>query len=263
MGASPQDEPTNNSPLSRLLDTARTPASVVAPLLLGALFGLLMGWTSFAAVLATVTGETVRTTASVPEEPEAFLPLLPDDLKVRFVDQQHGKVTTLVPVRGLPDRRPSQVQVEYSVSRPEWARCVDYDGRWVGAGAAALVMSGGLAMSAWRGWWLWRRAHEERAAARGDLIRSARYVLTQDEGSDWVLVVFTRDGDVAPDGLLVLADAQRGRIPTTGTVELRGALEEGRAVIATLHGNRLDLASPWLVPDEEDLLALINGYEEV
>jgi hypothetical protein len=236
--------------------------SILLPAAFGVFVALLVGWSSFAAVLAT-TGSSATVDATVDGEPLSLIPLItPDDLMVRFVDVDGHRVTTLVPVTGLPDKLPRTMRVEYSTAAPFRARSVDYDGRLLGTGVALLGVAVGVGITSWRVALLWRVRRREQAALLGDVVHAARYVLTQDYESNCVLVLFPGGGDVPPNGAVVLLDDLRGQIPPSGPLELRGRLEPGQAVIPVLQGEPLRTASPWLAIDQDELLDLVNAGEE-
>ena len=243
----------------RLLLTAV--AASVWPLLIGTFFALIAGWTSLAGVWAT-TGPTATVTAEVTDAPYETVPFAPADLEVTFPVRDGGTETTLVAVRGLPEPTPKTLPIEYSLSDPNRARALQYDGRAVGAGLAGLAFTVGAGFSGWRLWHLIavRRAERRARTAPG---RLRRYVLIPDLDATCVLLIYPDGLQDRPEFALELLDDPRGRIAAAGTVELRGALQPGEVVAALINGRELLTASPLLEVDQDEVLGLVNATDPV
>ena len=243
----------------RLLLAAVTAS--VWPLLIALFFALIAGWTSLAGVWAT-TGPTATVTAEVTDTPYETLPLAPADLEVTFPLRDGGTETTLVAVRGLPELTPETLPIEYSLSEPNRARALQYDGRAVGAGLAGLAFTMGTAITGWRLWHLAavRRGQRQARTAPG---RLRRYVLMPDLDGTCVLLIYPYRLEEGPDFALELLDDPRGRIAAAGTVELRGTLQAGEIVVALINGRELLTASPLLEVDQDEVLGLVNASDPI
>lgn len=231
----------------------------VLPLLGGAAFGLLIGWTAFAG-MSTLLGPTSAATAQVTDEYlEGPVPFASGDVEVTF-PLAGGSATTLVAVRGWPDPAPTSLRVVYATADPDRARSLDHDGAPVGAAVGALPLVIGLG---WTGWRLTRTALQRRQAKRAlnGPSRRLRYVLVPDLDSEMVLLLW-EGAATRPTRALTLVDDPRGRLSCAGTVELRGGKEPGDVVAAFVDGRPLLLASALLELDEQDALDVVNAVDD-
>ncbi len=123
-------------------------------------------------------------------------------------------------------------------------------------GAALLLVGLGLTGRQVVGLWGVRRS--ERAALRSTTRRHLPYVIVPDVDGSCVLLLFeTPTGP--PRHVLVLAGEPVGRIPASGTIEVRGRYEAGEVVAAVLSGVEVPTLSPLLELDADTALATVNG----
>ena len=220
--------------------------------------GLLGGWTAVNGWLGT-QGD-VRVVRAEAGETEGILPLFPADLPVTFPGSGSGSSEDeQVWVAVVGDVPTGNVTVAHDAADPSRARLV---GPEDGTGRGLLLT--GLLVLAGLGWGA--RAVVglvgDRRAVLGALHdeRSARldYVLTSDPEGDAALLLWT-DPAASPAYAVPLAEAVLGAVPLHGTVEVRGELADGGAVIPLLPGQVLWPASPAVELDRDDAVLLVTG----
>lgn len=228
-------------------------------------------WTSFAGVLAR-TGPTEQVVARTGELVPGLPVLAPDDLEVRFTTLDGRRVTTLVAVRGLPDPVPPTLEVAYSRARPERAVAVVHAGDVRGAAVGAVVL---LGAAGGYGWWvaplLLSGRRQRRARDRGSRT-PVRYAAFLADSGDVVLVL-SADGlpggtSGRPGVAVVLSPGAEALLPgASGAAVLHGEATPGGTVALTTLARGTEvlvpLGSPLLEQDEEELLLLVNGGDDL
>lgn len=247
---------------SRLREGLGALASLGLPLAFALGFGLLIGWTSFAGLWASM-GPTATVTATVDEAPEEFIPFAPQDLPVTFPLRGGGtSSTTLVSVVGWPEQQPKTIRVEYDLDDPDRVRALDYDGVPRGAAMSGLLALAGLGYSGYRGWQFVMVRKGEARARQSSSRRHVRYVLVPDPMEELQMLLFDGSASQRPGHAIALMDDVRGQIAAAGTVEVRGSYTAGEIVVPLVNGVELDTASRLVEIDAESVLELVNGFGE-
>jgi hypothetical protein len=228
------------------------------PLLGGLLFGLLVGWTSFAGLWASA-GPTETVVATVHDDPVDTLPFGPGDLEVSFPVRGRGSSTTLVAVTGLPHPRPETIAVAYDLDNPDRARARQYDGAARGGAIGGGLILAGLGFAAWRTHRVLSVARDERRARSSSERRFVPYVLVPDGEEELHLLLFDAGRTAPPRHVIVLAEDVRGQVPAAGTAEVRGGYEPGGIVVPLVDGVELATASRLLEIAPEDVLEVVNN----
>ena len=219
--------------------------------------GLLGGWTSVNGWLGTQGDvRVVRAEAGVVE---GILPVFPAELQVVYPGAEPGPDDEWVWVAVVGDAPTGSVTVVHDATDPSRARLVGpEDGTGRGLLLTGLLVLAGLGWGARAVVGLVGDRRVVLGALHDERTVRLDYVLTCDPEGDAALLLWT-DPDASPAFAVPLAEAVLGAVALNGTVEVRGELADGGAVIPLLPGQVLWPASPAVGLDRDDAVLLVTG----